>query len=153
MGTREATMSRLRWTTLVLLAACSGSPTGPSTDWLRELHAATRRWQSAAIADYRYTYTRSCFCPPQVLDVTVQDGVVPVIRDVTADTLYQAPLPDYSVPGLFAELASRIESEPDQADIQYHATRGYPLAAMFNPILEAYDEEGGFQVSAFTPDR
>ena len=134
---------------LLLITACSGSPSGPTGEWFRDLRNATRRWEAAAVSDYSYTYTRSCFCPQQVLRVTVQGGVVQSIRDIETDTMHKAPLTDLSIGGLLDTIAVKLSNRPADAVIEYHATFGYPVSTMFDPIAKAVDDENGFQVSGF----
>ena len=132
--------------TIALLAACSSSPTMPEDTWRAQLDAARNLWQQNSFSDYSFTYLRQCFCPQLHLRVTVVDGNIFAIADVTADTLYQSPFPDYTILGLFDRIDEIIDSDPDRYQAEYAATTGMPLSVSVDQIIEAVDDEHGFTV-------
>lgn len=139
---------RLRYiTSILLLVACSGSPTLPEDPARTELDAARRLWQDAAHADYAFTYRRSCFCPPFHIRVTVAGGSVTSIADLVGDTLYVAPFPDYTIAGLFDSIDEILDGDPDRFTAEYAPTTGIPLSVAVDQILNAVDDEHGFSVS------
>ncbi len=134
---------------MTLLLACGS--TGPSGAWQDELEAARDRWASKGPANYTFRYTRHCFCPQLVLRVTVVDGQVSAIEDLEADTVYVAPLPDYSIPGLFHRVQDFIDLPVHTLSATYDPLNGMPLSVAADPIANAVDDENGFSVTEFAP--
>lgn len=142
-------MRHLRLTLLFLLFACG--PTDPSDVWQADLDEARSRWSTAGLADYSFHYTRSCFCPPFVVEVEVRDGRVISVRDIAADSLFSVPLPDLSIPHLFVELQEFIDRRPHELTATYDSVTGAPLQFSVDPIEHAVDVGYGVTTSAFRP--
>lgn len=141
-------MSRIA--VLLLLAACSSSPTGPSRHWLRDLDAARERWQASGITDYSFTYRKSCFCPPLLVRVNVRDGQITAIFDQNADTAFVAPFDDYTMTGLFNDIEQVIDNGPHRFTADYDDNNGRVVSMSADPIANAVDDEWAFSVSEFS---
>ena len=119
----------------LLLIACVSSQR--STD----LEDAEQRWSDAGITDYSYTLTWQCFCP---------DGGVPSTVEVQGGEVVGST-PESSeattVEGLFDTVRGAIASDPDAFDVSYDATLGYPTMLNVDPMLNAMDEEYGFEAA------
>ncbi|MDX1419891.1 MAG: DUF6174 domain-containing protein [Rubricoccaceae bacterium] len=118
-----------------------------------ELDAARARWQAAGLADYRFVYEVSCFCPEDArgpFTITVRDGVV-------QEVLFQGRPLDPEDPrhptldALFTTLGDAFSADAALVRAAYHPTLGYPLSAYVDYETMMADEELGFAVSAFTP--
>jgi hypothetical protein len=140
-------MSRTLLVLFGLLAACG--PTQPGEIWQDQLDLARTHWEQVGPLNYQFRYTRHCFCPQLVLDVTVQSGAVTAIHDVVADTAYTAPLPDYSMPAVFERIQEMINQPVHQLSATYHSVNGVPLGVAADPIRDAIDDEHGFTIGAF----
>jgi hypothetical protein len=132
----------------LLLLACTG-PADPSDVWQEQLDYARERWEQSGPASYAFRYTRQCFCPQLSLHVTVTNGVVTAIRDLTADTMFTAPVHGYTIPALFDQVQEFIDRPVSQLTASYDVVTGAPLSVAADPIANAIDDENGFTVSEF----
>jgi hypothetical protein len=132
---------------LVLATGCSILDPGRSKD----LRAARRQWDEAAIASYRLTVHRSCFCAfdhPSGVRITVVNGTVESRIDVATGQ----PIPPQSapyfpdVPGLFELIERTIDHDPAGLAVDYDPDTGYPRRIVADPIGNAIDDE--FTVTA-----
>ena len=73
-------------------------PVGTAGDGERALAASRQRWEAERPADYRFTYTRNCFCPPQYrgpFEVTVRGGEVTDVAYKGEGEPVDRPLSEY----------------------------------------------------------
>ncbi len=130
-----------------LLAACS-LVTGPNdTDRLSDARA---RWDRVGPHNYDYDVRWDCFCGGLVgrwVEVSVRGDVV--IQARYADTgLDVEPqfYPDIpTIPGLFDQVATIIEEDPDRLEVRYDADDGHPIMLTVDRITNAVDDEYSFQ--------
>jgi hypothetical protein len=125
-----------------------GDPTAEGDTTRAALDAARARWEAAGLADYRFTFGNSCFCPEDVrgpFTITVRDGAVQEVRfqgrAVAAD-----PDRHPTVDGLFDRLAAAFDRGADTVRITYDDALGYPAAAYVDYEARATDEEDRFEV-------
>jgi hypothetical protein len=137
---------RSRWRHLLL--ACTG-PADSSDVWQEQLDDARERWEQSGPTSYAFRYTRQCFCPQLSLHVTVTNGVVTVIRDLAADTMFTSPVQDYAIPALFDQVQEFIDRPVSALTANYDVTTGVPLSVAADPIANAIDDENGFTVGEF----
>lgn len=112
---------------LVLMCACSTPLTGSGGG----LSLSRQLWERQGIDDYRFVYTRVCFCPDHgpVL-VTVRDDRVVEVRDaatgnpVPSTFTLRAP----TVDELF-DWIGEAEARGDYLAVEYHPRMGYPTSA------------------------
>lgn len=135
------------------LAGCSllSFPTpDPRVATLRTLEEAEARWRASGIVDYTFDLARSCFCPELAVTISVVGGETRAVtkdgRPARPDELVSVPL---TIPELFAVVRREIGRGGDAgpATVSYDVTRGFPVSASFDPILNAVDDEYAFTVS------
>jgi hypothetical protein len=137
----------------LLLAACGLLPSGttPGDEARRRLEAAAAAWAATGIDDYRFTISRSCYCPedgPYV--VTVVDGVVTsVLLDGRAVVPAEVEWVPLTLPAVFEQLRG-IGSEAS-FEAEYDPRTGVPLSVSVNPIPNAVDDEWGLTIRDFVP--
>lgn len=88
-------------------------------------------WEAQAIDDYRFTYSRVCFCLQRgTLRVTVRDGRVTDVRQMK--TGLQVPRETWgeflTVDGLFDEIAE-AQARSEYTAVKFHPALGYPVEA------------------------
>lgn len=139
---------------LLVLHACTYSPTDPYRKELRRLQAHRELWERQKVRDYAYTVTRTCFCAPEMagpVEVEVRGGRTVSARYVSsgepAEPQHFGSLDD--VYDLFDTISRGLDEEPDEATIAYDARLGHPLSAHFDHDRYAKDEESGFRVESF----
>ena len=143
---------------LVTLGSCGGGddrgsdtsapPTVPArgaADETARLAAARARWAAAGIDEYRWRFTRRCFCEPWETRVHVEDGapVGPVVTSGRLDDL------DFLT---MEELYDVIDAEIDRSDTvttTYDPDTGQVLTADFDRFTNGADDELGYTVDKF----
>ena len=155
------------------LAACSGSPPrsdapvrvdslraepGPvavSSDGEEELAANRQRWAAQGPDDYRFTYTRTCFCMPQdrgPFEVTVRGGEVAAATYRGEGEPSDRALSEYqTVEDLFALLAEAYDRDAARVDVTYDPATGQPTSFYIDYSEQIADEEDGFDVESVRP--
>ena len=130
-----------------LLAACS-LVTGPNDT--EQLADARARWARVGPDNYDYDVRWDCFCGGLVgrwVEVSVRDNVV--IQARYADTGLDVEPQFYSeiptIPGLFDQVATIIEEDPDRLEVEYDPGDGRPVMLAVDRIYNAVDDEYSFQ--------
>ena len=88
-------------------------------------------WEGQGIDDYRFAYSRVCFCPQRgTVQVTVRNGRVTDVRQVergrAVDREAWAEFP--TVDELFDAIAA-AQSRNEHTAVKFHPTLGYPVEA------------------------
>jgi len=128
-----------------LLSGCTNETTAPTVDdrssTRAALDAAQRRWASLGLADYHYSFRRSCFCPRvDAVRITVSGGRVTDVRlEATGEPLPVAGYP--AVDGLFAEVRRALDMDAHEIQASYDAALGYPVRYYIDLLEHAIDEE------------
>jgi hypothetical protein len=96
-----------------------------------EVAAQRRRWESQNVDDYRFTFARTCFCPPLgAVVVEVRNDRVVAVKDAQTGTPITGPeangIP--TIDQLFDYIADAA-SEGTYLDVKYHSSLGYPTEA------------------------
>lgn len=130
-------------------------PIGASEDGPQALAASRARWEAQRPGDYRFTYTRSCFCPPQYrgpFDVTVRSGAVADVAYKGEGEPIERPFTEYqTVDDLFALLAEAYARDAARVDATYDPTTGQPTEVYIDYSEQMADEEVGFTVEPVRP--
>ena len=133
----------------------SGLPGGVSApDSTREaLDAARARWNDAALDDYRFVFSNSCFCPEDVrgpFTITVRDGAV---QEVLFDGRVVPPDPRRhpTVDDVFDRLEAAFDRDADAVQVTYDGALGYPTSAYVDYEAMATDEEERYELRDLAP--
>jgi hypothetical protein len=129
---------------------------GPrSADGAGDLAAARQRWAAHGLEDYRFTYLRGCFCPPQYrgpFDVTVRAGeVVDVTYEGEGEPADRALAEYQTVDGLFDLIAEAYDRDAATVSVTYDAATGRPAEVYIDYDEQVVDEEVSFTVEAVRP--
>jgi hypothetical protein len=120
-----------------------------------DLAANRQRWQAQNVENYRFTYTRQCFCPPQArgpFEVTVRDGKVESVIYQGEGEPMERPLAEYqTVEDLFAVLADAYDRGAASVRASYDAETGQPSEFFIDYDEQQADEEVGFTVEPVRP--
>lgn len=133
-----------------------------STAWERPLAEHKALWERSQPPHYRYRFETSCFCQAKGKEpvwIEVRGGQTVAITDgatgepVTAAR--QESLDDMStIEKLFTWIeqvgrpASGRGRAPDQLEVSYDATLGYPTRIAIDAIADAVDDEFSYQITA-----
>jgi len=136
--------------TLGLLGAACSTPLEPQDD----LAIAQRRWQAAAIADYSFTFQRSCFClhtATRAVTVTVHQRAWATLMyeddGTAADTsLFRDFL---TMERVFSFLRGSLEEDPATFEARYDAQLGYPAEVSIDYLANAIDDELSLWIAGF----
>lgn len=145
--------SQPRSDALVRVDSLQARPVVMDTD--DDLAANRQRWQAQGPEDYRFTYTRQCFCPPQArgpFEVTVRDGKVETVTYKGEGEPMERPLSEYqTVEDLFAVLADAYDRGAASVRASYDAETGQPTEFFIDYDEQIADEEVGFTVEPVRP--
>jgi hypothetical protein len=117
------------------------------------LDEARARWEAAGITDYTFTYRPVCFCPPQVLTVVVEDGVVASVEaeadgDGEGGVVTGEPT---TVDAVFDDLQAAIDDGVFAFTAEYDPELGYPVSTGIDVDERMADEEYGIQIEELIP--
>ena len=135
----EPMTRRIRPFALVLAlaaAACSGNGDGVLADPqpVEGVAGNTAQyramWQAQDIDDYRFTYSRVCFCIQRgTVRVTVRGGQVTDVRQESGQPVPRESWAEYpTIDALFGYIAE-AQARNDYTAIKFHPTLGYPVEA------------------------
>lgn len=131
------------------------APLDPVGGGPQALTASRATWQAQRPADYRFTYTRTCFCPPQYrgpFEVTVRGGEVTDVAYKGEGEPVDRPLTEYqTVDDLFALIAEAYERDAARVDAAYDPATGQPTNIYIDYNEQMADEEVGFTVESVQP--
>ncbi len=125
----------------------------PIADIQAAVDDARVRWGQAGITSYRFTIEWSCFCPPTHATVEVSNGEIGSIVSLTGGSA--AAVLGLTIEGLFDEIESAAagsDSEaghPGAVTAVFDSDYGYPVSVSADPILEAVDDEFGWEITGF----
>lgn len=112
---------------------CTGCRGGaaPELEPDSTLSTERTRWESAALADYRYDFQQQCFCvreQVQPVTIEVRDGRISrvVSRESGAEITGMENLRWYTIPDLFGVVSEAQESGIEPLVVRYDSQYGYP---------------------------
>lgn len=111
-------------------------------------------WESHRITDYEYTIQMDCLCEPPAgipIRVVVRGGrTVDAFdsRNPDAGIIDMQGIPD-TIPALFDEIHTSLESGPDVIEVRYDGVYGYPAAVTIDEFLDYDDDQITYSVSDF----
>lgn len=135
------------------IAACA--PTDPIASEQVQLTASMQKWAARGYPDYQIELHWVCGeCSASwshVLRLTVRDGEVTAVFDVTAGVAVEKDPRTLTVEELFAYVQSGIDGLAYRLAADYHPTLGYPVSVAIDWRERMVDDEGGFVVSSLVP--
>jgi hypothetical protein len=124
-------------------------------DGPQALATSRATWEMQRPGDYRFTYTRSCFCPPQVrgpFDVIVRSGAVADVAYLGEGEPIDRPLTEYqTIDDLFALIAEAYARDAARVDATYDPATGQPTELYIDYDEQMADEEVGFTAGLIRP--
>ena len=128
---------------LVLLLVFSCSKKSPEVDVAPvKLNKAQDLWRSKCIDSYSYTQTRICFCLPKELGphkLTIQNGVIVSVNGEAFDaSIHQSYL---TINDSFEYIINKLENDPEEFNLEFDSTYGFPTDVFFDMSLMIADEE------------
>ena len=128
---------------LILLLVFSCSKKSPEVDVAPvELNKAQDLWRLKGIDSYSYTQTRICFCLPKELGphkLTIQNGVIVSVNGEAFDaSIHQSYL---TINDSFEYIINKLENDPEEFNLEFDSTYGFPTDVFFDMSLMIADEE------------
>ncbi|BAY65230.1 hypothetical protein NIES22_53330 [Calothrix brevissima NIES-22] len=112
---------------------------------LKQLTANRQLWKKQNIRNYRYTFSRSCFCAPKAsgpISVTVRKGRSISLTDATGKPVERELFQQYdTVPKLFNIIEDAIAKKASNLTVQYDPKLGYPTQINIDYNSQIADEE------------
>lgn len=138
---------------LVLLLVFSCSKKSPEVDVAPvELNKAQDLWRSKGTDSYSYTQTRFCFCLHKELGphkLTIQNGVIVSVNGVAFDaSIHQGFL---TINDSFEYIINKLENDPEEFNLEFDSTYGFPTDVFFDMSLMIADEEIILTFKDFSP--
>jgi hypothetical protein len=93
-------------------------------------------WEQQDIDDYRFAYSRMCFCLElPLVNVRVRDGQVVDVRVASTGRLLDRDRWDEipTVDQVF-DFIAQAEARDEASDVKYHPTLGYPMRVMLGDM-------------------
>ena len=138
---------------LVLCLVANGSGTfaaSESAQTQQQLNESHKKWVSKNIKDYQYTFSWSCFCPPEhnkPVIISVRNGVLASIK--YADGSGEVDKSKYTnyrtIEGLFEFIQDAINRKAYRITVSYDANLAYPATASIDYDQRIADEEKSFK--------
>ena len=135
----------------LVIAACSNSPSGPSSADRMALIRARAAWAALGARNYTFVVDTYCYCGVRKIRTTVVDGV-PTERVILDNNTPVPPNQFRTIETIDAMLA-HIEKAIDQRVAKLEATydhRGVPQYVQIDYQANAIDEEFGWGVTSLT---
>ena len=139
----------MRYLAFIVLLLCSCIK--PVDD--DELSLNQKKWIGNNIANYEFTLTINCFCPPERVgphNIKVTDNKIVSVNNSPYDITKSGEL--MTINQLFEFIKTSIANNPFKNTIEYNPTYGYPQNVYFDFNQQMADEEIGYQITSFKPN-
>ncbi len=111
----------------------------------QQLKTNQRLWNRQNISNYRYTFSRSCFCTAEArgpVIIEVRNGRTTSVTSVATGPVNPEFFQKYdTVPRLFDVIRDAIAKKADSLDVKYNSTLGYPTQINIDYKSQIADEE------------
>jgi hypothetical protein len=117
--------------------------------WTRTVHRAEEIWHEKAPANYVFVQAFSCFCDDTLpVRIVVENGLVAsaTFADGTPAPARRA----LTIDGYFSVIKDWIGRNPDELEMTYDETLGFPREITVDFFTKAVDDENGFSISCFS---
>lgn len=123
----------------------------------QQLDDSRRKWASKNIKDYQYTFSWSCFCPPEhnkAVIISVRNGAVASIKYADGSgPVDKAKYPNYrTIEGLFEFIQDAINRKAYRITASYDSNLGYPTTGSIDYDQRIADEEKSFKAEGLVAD-
>ena len=128
---------------LAFVAACAQPSSQPLTTQ-SELDAHRQQWDALDLENYRFTFERSCFCPPESrpkVAITVKNGSVKSVHDARSGELLAEPPYSYTVDDLFSVIQGAVDEGAETVSVTYDPQFGNPVDVYIDTHANVADEE------------
>lgn len=128
---------------LAFVAACA-QPSGQLLTTQSELDAYWQQWDAMDLNDYRFTFERSCFCPPEFrprVAITVKNREVESVHDAHSGNLLADPPYSYTIDDLFAIIQGAVDEGAVTVSVSYDPRFGHPVDVYIDTYANVADEE------------
>ncbi len=142
----ESFLKQLRSLKEEMFTAFDANQAQASLDRNREI------WTANGIANYQYTFRRSCEClPEEDIVVTVQNGeVAAAVYTPSGEAVSMERMADLdTVEDLFDLIQAAIERPADRVQVQYDPNYGHPANIYIDYDFQVADEEVSYKISKF----
>lgn len=129
---------------VALISACDGADSSPPATDQSELDDNIEFWREAGKSSYQFTYSETCFCPPE-------EAIVQTIIEGTVRRAFYTPsgvyLPKdeldrlYTINSLFALIQDAITNDVAVLEVTYNRFRGYPEKIFIDVDANITDDE------------
>jgi len=128
----------------------------PNASTSTQLKANRQLWNQQKLTNYRFTFSRSCFCVPKAIQpvvITVRNGRVASITAVNNNEPVDAELfQQYNtVPKLFGIIEDAINRKAANITVKYDPKFGYPTQINIDYDQQMADEELYLTISNLEP--
>lgn len=119
----------------LVLAACD-TPTGTGTPVPGEPSVQRQRWDRQGIDDYRFDFSRTCFCEelPLVRVVVRNDQVVEVREAQTGRLLPRDRWDQIPTVDRVFDYIEQTEARNQPVEVEFHSRLGYPVRATLGTL-------------------
>ena len=128
---------------LAFVAACA-QPSSQLLTTQSDLDAHRQQWDALDLDGYRFTFERSCFCPPELrprVTITVENGLVESVHDAQSGKLLTNPPYSYTINDLFAIIQEAVDEGAAMVSVTYDPRFGHPVDVYIDTYANAADEE------------
>ncbi|MGF1958055.1 MAG: DUF6174 domain-containing protein [Aulosira sp. DedVER01a] len=112
---------------------------------LKQLNVNRQLWKKQNIRNYRYKFSRSCFCAPKAsgpIIVKVRKGQRTSITDAVGKSVDRELFQQYdTIPKLFNIIQDAIAKKASNLTVEYHPKLGYPTKINIDYNSQIADEE------------
>ncbi|MBE9205146.1 hypothetical protein IQ244_01060 [Nostoc sp. LEGE 06077] len=147
----DAVVNSQRW-----IGAKNEPTPNPNDSNSTQLKVNRQLWNQQRLANYRFTFSRSCFCLPkatQPVVITVRNGQVASITAVNNNEPVDAELfQQYNtIPKLFGIIDDAITRKASSLTVKYDPQLGYPTQINIDYNQQVADEELFLTISNLEP--
>ena len=140
----------------LVLAACR-SAVGGDPEGLDQVNAKFAEWRGTGITTYEFVVRNTCFCihgGAEVRVAVISGSVASAILLASGDPVpAEFATPFRSFDGLFDLLVDAHRRRAARLDVEYDGLYAYPISAYIDYSANTADEEFGWEIVSFTPQR
>lgn len=148
---------------LFLASACDCTDNNTVRIGIDELTERQQQWQGNQLQNYQLRYSRQCFCPASITEITVEQGQITAAVEKNEQeqiivTASAEQLQNYwDVDDFFSEISRLDRDGVSKLEVSYDSSLGYPTTIAIDPngqqcscaggCTETSDDEYQYQLS------